>query len=163
MPLENAESTLARNHTQAHPVFWMSQSRPVLSVNAEPGTSAQAILAEIEECASRFAAVGEEASIDLRCLKAMPEEREILETLLGRGEVSAVVEALGRSEIHETSIPCVWWVRHRNSEEEIVSELIEIAEVPDVLMGDRKAVAYGLEALRIAWPFRMQRVPTATT
>lgn len=101
--------------------------------------------------------------LDLRCLKAMPAEREILSTLLGRGEVSATVEALGLTEIHETAIPCVWWVRHRNADEEIVGELIEITDIPEVMLGDRKAVAHGPEALRIARPFRMQRVPGVTT
>lgn len=159
MPVDNPGATLARNPAQPHPVFWMRQSGPVLSVDAEPGSSAQAVLAEIEECALRFAAAGEEASIDLRCLKAMPVEREMLANLLGCGEVSATVDAIGRSEIYETSVPCVWWVRHRNIEEEIVGELIEINEVPEVLRGDRKAVAYGLEALRVAMPFRMQKGP----
>jgi hydrogenase-1 operon protein HyaF len=163
MTAENAETALARNHTPPHPVFWMSQSKPGLSIEAEPGTSAQAILSEIEESVSRFAEAGEEASIDLRCLKAMPQEREILATLLGRGEVSAVVDVIGRSEIHETSIPCVWWVRHRNAEDDIVGDLIEITEIPEVMKGDRKAIARGLEALRIAKPFRMQKVRSVTT
>lgn len=152
MPVENAESD-----TQSHP--WTIPSQVASSTACgEPGDSARAILSEVEECASRFSAVGEEASIDLRCLKARPEERDILATLLGRGEVSAVVAAADRSEIHETSIPCVWWVRHWNEEGEIVGDSIEITDVPDVLMGDRRAVAHGLEILRIAWPFRMRCV-----
>lgn len=158
-----AESALASKGTQSRPVFWMRQGGSSLTVDAEPGSSAQAIISEIEACALRFAETGEENSIDLRCLKAMPQEREILSTLLGRGEVSAIVEALGLTEIHETAVPCVWWVRHRNADEEIVGELIEITEIPEVMLGDRKAVAHGLEALRIAWPFRMQRVPGVTT
>jgi hypothetical protein len=141
----------------------MRVEKPALPVDARQGASAQAIVSEVEACARRFAETGETASIDLRCLKSMPEEREILAGALGHGEVSAVVAAIGRSEIHETSIPCVWWVSHRNSEEEIVGELIEIAEVPDLLMGDRQSVAYGLEALRSAWPFRMQGAPIVTT
>jgi hydrogenase-1 operon protein HyaF len=163
MSVENAKSTFARSGSKSHPVFWMHQSKPVLSANAEPGASAQAILSEIEECVSRFAAGGEGVSIDLRCLKSMPEEREMLAALLGHGEVSATIDASGRSELYETSVPCVWWVRHRNSEDEIVGEMIEIAEVPEVMLGDRKAVASGLEALCIAWSFRMQRAPVVTT
>lgn len=158
LPVDNVEPAVACNEAQPHPVSRMSQSRPALPAGSEPGDSARAILSEIEECASRFAAVGEEASINLRCLKAMPEERDILASLLGHGEVSAIVEAVERSEIHETSVPCVWWVRHRNAEGETVRESIEITGVPEVIIGDRKAVSYGLEALRIAWPFRMQRV-----
>lgn len=149
---------------RARQVFWMHPEDPAPSAGARQGASAQAIVSEIEACARRFAETGETASIDLRCLKSMPEEREILAGALGHGEVSAVVAAIGRSEIHETSIPCVWWVSHRNSEEEIVGELIEIAEIPDLLMGDRQSVAYGLAALRSAWPFRMQEgAPIATT
>jgi hydrogenase-1 operon protein HyaF len=157
------ESVLASNATQSRPVFWLRPAGPSLSAEANLGASAQAILAEIEACALRFAETGEENSIDLRCLKSMPQERDILLTLLGRGEVSAIVEALGLTEIHETAVPCVWWVRHRNADEEIVGELIEIAEIPEVMLGDRKAVAHGLEALRIARPFRMQKVPGVTT
>ncbi|HXU93585.1 MAG TPA: hydrogenase expression/formation C-terminal domain-containing protein [Gallionella sp.] len=160
MPVENVESV--GNDAQPHSIFWLSQSRPVLPVDRQPGALARAILSEIEESAARFAAVGEEASINLRCLKEMQEEREILATLLGHGEVSAVVEAVERSEIHETSIPCVWWVTHRNADGETIRESIEITGVPEVIVGDRKAISYGLETLRIAWPFRMHRLPAAT-
>lgn len=132
------------------PIYWMHPTTPALTVEAAPGASAQAIASEIEACAARFAAAGEDASIDLRFLKAMPGEREALASLLGRGEVSAVVNALGRTEIQETAIPCVWWVRHRNSEDEIVGELIEITDVPEMIAGDRMAVARGLEAFRAA-------------
>lgn len=134
-----------------------------MSADAEPGTSAQAIISEIEAGALHFAETGEETLIDLRCLKAMPEERKILSTLLGCGEVSAIVEALGPTEIRETAVPCVWWVCHRNADEEVVGELIEIAEIPEVMKGDRKAIARGLETLRIARPFRMQKVSGVAT
>lgn len=140
---------------QKHPVFWMRQSRPAMTVAAESGTSAQALLSEVVACASRFAETGKEALIDLRCLKSMPEEREMLAAMLGRGEVTATVKTLGNTEIHETSIPCVWWIKHRNTEEEIVGELIEIAAVPDVIAGDSKAIARRLDTLRSAWPSRM--------
>ncbi|OGS81699.1 MAG: hypothetical protein A2061_08395 [Gallionellales bacterium GWA2_59_43] len=162
MTVESAKST-ARNGTQPHPVFWMRQGKPAASASAELGASAQALLSEIEECALRFAAGGDEVSIDLRCLKSMPEERAMLAALLGHGEVSATIDTIGRSEIYETSVPCVWWVSHRDGEDEIAGELIEIAEVPEVLKGDRRAVAQGLEALCIARSFRVQRAPVATT
>lgn len=156
MPVENIESD-----TQPH--SRTGQPAPPSPANVEPGDSARAILSEIEECASRFSAVGEEASIDLRCLKARPGERDILVNLLGRGEVSAVVDSIDHCEIHETSVPCVWWVRRWNEEGETVGDSIEITDVPDVLLGDRKAVVHGLEILRIAWPFRMQCAAPAGT
>lgn len=152
VPLCGEHKTL---HPQ-RPIFWMRPAMPTLTVEAVRGASAQAIISEIETCATRFAASGESDSIDLRFLKTMPEEREMLASLLGRGEVSVVVSALGRTEIHETAIPCVWWIRHCNSENEAVGELIEITDIPEMIVGDRMAVARGLEAFRSA-----RRVQTA--
>ncbi|WP_435626690.1 hydrogenase expression/formation C-terminal domain-containing protein [Candidatus Ferrigenium straubiae] len=154
--LQTPPHSAHKAHHPHRPIFWMRPAKPALTVEAAPGTSAQAIASEIEVCAARFAADGEDNSIDLRFLKAMPQEREALATLLGQGEVSAVVSALGRTEIRETAIPCVWWVRHHNEEGEIVGELIEITAVPEIITGDRMAVARGLEAFRSA-----RRVPTA--
>lgn len=77
----------------------------------------------------------------------MPEELAILADLLGHGEVAAVVQSTGRSEIQETCIPCTWWVRHLNSDNETVGEFIEVADVPDLLLGDRAAIATALEAV----------------
>lgn len=139
---------------EGRPIFWMHEVPKVpsamsaLPINAEPGASAKAIISEIQVCAERLIAHGETSSIDLRFLKSMPEERATLAVLLGRGEVSAVVDSIGRSEVQETSIPCVWWIRHFNSDNETVGELIEITDIPELLVGDRQAVAFALESLR---------------
>lgn len=148
--MERLSSLQFRNgNTAAHPIFWMRPESPTLTVNAAPGSAARAIVSEIMSSARRLLAEGQGSSIDLRFLKAMPEERETLASLLGRGEVSAAVDAIGRSEIRETAIPCVWWIRHLNNDNEMVGELIEITEIPDLLVGDREAIAFGLEALRL--------------
>ncbi len=136
---------------QKHPIFWMHEvpaTPAVLPSNAEPGATARAILSEIQVCAERLVAQGETGSIDLRFLKAMPEERVTLAALLGRGEVSAIVDSIGRSEVTETAIPCVWWIRHFNSDDETVGELIEITTIPELLVGDREAITFALESLR---------------
>lgn len=135
-----------------HPVFWLRAdtgpaSAGLASILVQPGASARAIVSQIRSCAERLVAQGESSSIDLRFLKSMPEERAILAKLLGRGEVSAVVAAIGRSEIQETAIPCVWWLRHLNGDSETVGESIEVTDIPELLVGDRSAVAVGLEAL----------------
>jgi len=134
-----------------HPIIWMQAVSPLASsatVVAAPGSAARAILSEIFVAAERLLAQGEGSSIDVRFLKSTPEERAILLNLLGRGEVSAVVDSIGRSEIQETAIPCVWWVRHLNSDDETVGELIEIADIPELLLSDREAIATSLAALR---------------
>lgn len=132
---------------RAHPVFWLKASAPAITVAAPAGTMAGAILAEIVAAAGRYADTGIPEAVDLRFLKAMPEERAILAERLGRGEVHATVESLGRSEVQETALPCVWWLRHRDSEGETVGESIEIAEVPELLAGDRGDIKAGLAAV----------------
>lgn len=130
-------------------VIWLQDVSPSalssLAIAAEPGSSAKAIFSEITTGAKRLLADGESSSIDLRFLKSMPEERAILDGLLGRGEVSAVVDSIGRSRVIETAIPCVWWIQHFNSDGEMVGELIEIADLPELLMGDRSAIAFALQ------------------
>jgi hypothetical protein len=128
----------------------MRKAAPVPSVSAQPGSSALALVSEIEASARTFAETGEMASIDLRCLKAMPEERDILSRMLGEGEVSAVVKVAGHTEIRETAVPCVWWIRHCDYEGETVGESIEITCVPELIEGDRKAILRGLESLNPA-------------
>lgn len=153
MRSENFEAHAGHPSRSSHPVFRLHPAGSITTVDGVAGETGRAIVSEVAACAARFADTGEVATIDLRFLKAMPEERETLAALLGKGEVSAVVESLGRTEIQETSIPCVWWVRHRDSAGETVGEFIEIAEIPDLLMGDPGAVAQGLEALRAASPY----------
>jgi hydrogenase-1 operon protein HyaF len=143
----------AKASSTGHPVFWLRPAGSIVTVDAVPGETARAIVSEVVACATRFVDTGEVATIDLRFLKSMAAERETLAALLGKGEVTAAVDSLGRTEVQETSIPCVWWIRHRDSEGEIVGEFIEIADVPDLLVGDPEAVAQGLEALSAAEPF----------
>jgi len=141
---------------QSRPVFWMHAVSPPLTelpISAVPGDTARAILSEISEHAAGLSTQGTTHSIDLRFLKSMPEEREMLTRLLGCGEVSAIVDSVGCSEIHETAIPCVWWISHLNSDNETVGELIEISTIPELLVGDVTAIGPALEALRAREPF----------
>lgn len=139
---------------QHRPILWIREVVPgkpamPLSPAAEAGASAKAIISQIRTCAQRLVAEGEASSIDLRFLRSMPEERATLAGLLGQGEVSAVVDSIGRSEVQETAIPCVWWIRHLNSAGETVGELIEIVDVPEILVGDRAAVDQAIAAVCI--------------
>ena len=135
----------ASEHLQ--PIFWKSRAAPASTVTARPGDGAKALLSEIRVCIERLLAHGSTSSIDLRFLKLMPEERARLDDLLGRGEVSAIVESAGRSEVIETAVPCVWWVRHFGSDGEMVGELIEITDIPELLVSDREAAVSALEEL----------------
>ena len=137
----------SRAPERVQPIFWKPRAAPAMTVNARPGDGAKAILSEIKVCVERLLADGSASSIDLRFLKLMPEERATLGVLLGRGEVSAVVDSIGRSEVIETAIPCVWWVRHFKSDGETVGELIDITDIPELLVSDREAAASALKEL----------------
>ena len=129
------------------PVIWISDATPPLPVNVSPGASARAVLSEVRMRLAQLLTQDRTYTIDLRFMKSMPDERAQLAELLGRGEVSAEVNSVGRSEVLETALPCVWLVRHYNSEAELVSELIEITDFPEILASDRQAVAHCLKVL----------------
>lgn len=95
-----------------------------------------ALLMEIAGLLGRLAEHDEEGSIDLRGLPLSVSCIADLEKRLGRGEVTAVIEAAGRSTIHETSFPGVWWVRHADEGGRIIANLIEVTPVPMILRAD---------------------------
>lgn len=120
-----------------------------------PGDQAQsgdplitAILHEIVDKLDTLSSCAEASTIDLRWLASSVPQMEKLRGLLGTGEVRAEVNAGGRSEIRETAIPCVWWVRHFDSSDQIRGEFIEVAEAPDLLRADRQSIPAGLTLLR---------------
>lgn len=95
---------------------------------------AGAILRELAERLATFVATGEEASIDLRGgLPLSDAERERLAEQLGHGEVSAIVSVAGESEIWETAVSGVWWVRHRGGDGRIAAESIAVTRLPEIL------------------------------
>lgn len=111
---------------------------------------AGAVLAEIAAALSRLVATGEETSIDLRGLPMTDADRSQLETMLGRGEVSATLTVAGRSEIHETGYNGVWWVIHHGSDERVSSEEIVVGRIPAILPAHPDDIAAADARLRAA-------------
>jgi len=108
----------------------------------------RALLAEIAARLEKLVSDGETGMIDLNSLPLAPVEYEQLRQMLGQGEVSARIEAIGPSEIIETRYPGVWWVTHYNVEGDIVADMIEIAHIPEILKSQPEDVSEGLELLR---------------
>ncbi len=123
---------------------------PVSIVPAGDGLSgnADALLAEIATLLARWLDEGVPGSIDLRGLPLSPADLDYLRERLGTGEVHAEVEALGTSAIRETAFAGVWWITHRNIEQEVMAELIEINTVPDILKSPQEDMRDGLMRLR---------------
>jgi hydrogenase-1 operon protein HyaF len=112
------------------------------------GGGVTAILHEIVRLLEHLAAVDEPAAIDLRSLPMSPQDRTELQRALGEGEVQATLNAEGISRIHETRVPGVWWVEHRDRQGELIAELIEVTRVPEILASAPDEIAAGARALR---------------
>jgi hydrogenase-1 operon protein HyaF len=108
----------------------------------------RALLAEIAARLEKLVSDGETGMIDLNSLPLAPGEYEQLRQMLGQGEVSARIEAIGASEIIETRYPGVWWVTHYNVEGDIVADMIEIAWLPEIIQSQPEDVHAGLERLK---------------
>jgi hydrogenase-1 operon protein HyaF len=108
---------------------------------------AEAVLTEVAEMLKRLLEEGVEDSIDLRSLPLTPADRDWLDERLGRGEVEIVLEAGGRSVLAETAFPGVWKIMHRDTEDRIVAELIEVAFVPAIIRPDQTDIEKGYEGL----------------
>ena len=108
----------------------------------------QSVLHEICALLERFLHTGEAGAIDLRSLPRMGSVTYVqLREWLSVGEVSATITGLRKSEFQETAFPGVWWVTHRNEKEEIVTELIEVTEIPVLLKSQREDILAGLRKM----------------
>ena len=105
------------------------------------------IIHEVRHALERLIAAGEETRIDLDAIPLGPGDLARIEALLGRGEVSASIDALGPTRIHETAIPGVWVVDYRNSEDQRLSLHLEITRVPGILCTQGEDLATALTTL----------------
>ena len=113
-----------------------------LSGNADP------ILYEIQSLLNDLVTSGKSASIDLRSLPLLPGDYEKLKEVLGQGEVSANIDAMGPTQVRETAIHGVWWVTHYNSDETVIAELIEVTALPGILRTHPADARVGLDLLQ---------------
>jgi len=91
------------------------------------------IIHEVRHALERLIAAGEETRIDLDGIPFGPGDEERLRTLLGRGEVSATVDALGPTHVQETAIPGVWILDYRNDDDQRLALHLEITAMPEML------------------------------
>ena len=101
------------------------------------------ILNEVLHALDKLLETNESTTIDLASLPFGPGELEHLEALLGTGELSAVLDALGTSSIRETAYPGVWWLEHRNAFDEVVGRYLEITRTPEILSSQEADIIAG--------------------
>lgn len=92
------------------------------------------LLHEIRHALRRVAEGGQGTTIDLGSLPMAPGEDKRIEEMLGQGEVRAELSALGPTVVQETRYPGVWFITHRNTEQEVVARFIEVTRMPELLL-----------------------------
>ena len=123
---------------------------PIQVVNNEDGLTSNviALLNEITTLQAAYLEAGEVGQIDLKSLPLTEAEYETLKTILAEGEVNATVDTLGQSQIQETQIPGVWWVRHHDINNNLIAEIIEICRIPEILCVENEDIRQGAQVLR---------------
>ena len=86
-------------------------------------------------------------TIDLASLPFGPGELDSLQAQLGHGELEARLDSLGNSLIYETTYPGVWWIEHRNVNDEIVGRYLEVTRLPDILSSQTADMKVGYARL----------------
>lgn len=112
------------------------------------GGGVAALLAELAALLERLAAERAPAAIDLKSLPMGPDDRRVLERMLGEGEVQATVRADGLTTLRETRLAGVWWVEHRDAHGQLLAELIEVTPVPAFLSSGTDDIAAAAQMLR---------------
>lgn len=105
------------------------------------------LLHEINHALADLLETGKTRIIDLRALPLAPGEETLIESILGVGEVSARLDALGPSDIKETTVSGVWLVTHYNTEKEVIGKFIEITRMPSLLETQMADIKDSLRAM----------------
>ena len=123
-------------------------SLDAIAVNIEAATgNVPPLLHEIRHALERLARGEPGTVIDLRSLPLAPGEEERIEAILGRGEVRAELDSLGKTVVQETTYPGAWLVTHRNVDDAIVAKFIEVTRMPDILMSQQQDIERGISQL----------------
>ncbi len=121
-------------------------------VEGEPAAPAEygnalPVLSEVRHALAQLVDGGEPTQIDLGAMPFGPGDEDRLMALLGRGEVTASVEALGLTRIRETAYRGVWVVEYLNTDEQRVALHLEIDTMPQLLRSPPEDLADALTAL----------------
>lgn len=123
-------------------------SLDAIAVNIEAATgNVPPLLHEIRHALERLARGEPGTVIDLRSLPLAPGEEERIDAILGRGEVRAELDVLGKIVVQETAYPGAWLVTHRNVDDAIVAKFIEVTRMPDILMSQQQDIERGISQL----------------
>lgn len=99
----------------------------------DAGSMLEAIINELLQLMDNYLATGQQAAIDVKSLPLSPQDYQQLQQTLGRGEVNISARLAGDTDIYETAYAGVWWITHRNMDNTVIAEHIEVGRVPDIV------------------------------
>ena len=111
------------------------------------GGGVKAIGFEILSYLEKLRSTGEAAAIDMKTLPMAPEEYQGLKDMLGQGELDLTIDIDGPTRLRETAYAGVWWVQHKDRQDQILSEYIEINHVPEFLRAQDDQVTAAIKEL----------------
>ena len=117
---------------------------------ADPALSAgtRSLLTEIVALLARLRSEGSPGAIDLGSLPLGPVDRLGLREALGEGEVDIRLDLAGASRVRETAMAGVWWVEHRDADGQLLTQMIEVARVPQIVTAQPADMDQALVRLR---------------
>jgi hydrogenase-1 operon protein HyaF len=105
------------------------------------------VLYEIRHALEALQRSGQSTTIDLSAIPFAPGDRDRLLETLGTGEVTACIEALGKTLIRETALAGVWLVDYRSPNDNELALHIEVTRSPSLLNTPIVEVSAALERL----------------
>lgn len=86
--------------------------------------------------------------VNLTLLPHSPEDKALLDEVLGQGATTVLSRGYGNCRITSTALRHVWWVRYYNSADMLILDTIEIAEMPEAACAAPEDIADSAERLR---------------
>jgi hydrogenase-1 operon protein HyaF len=111
----------------------MNSGRPESPCAGARTGNVRPLLSELEHALARLLATGEETSIDLRRLPLTAADEAELDEFFGRGEIHAMLDLMGSSEIHETRFAGIWRAVHHNVTGELMGKYLLVTYCPEIL------------------------------
>jgi hydrogenase-1 operon protein HyaF len=123
-----------------------------IKVEGEPAMPAEygnalPVLSQVRHALAQLVHGGEPTQIDLAAMPFGPGDEDRLMALLGAGEVTASVDALGLTRIQETAFSGVWIVEYLNTDGQRVALHLEVDHVPQLLRSQPEDLGDALAAL----------------
>lgn len=106
------------------------------------------LLQEIKQALQELVNDGSSSVIDLAAMPFSSQDEEDLREHLGKGEVSATLDAFGPTLVQETALPGVWLVEHKDAESRRLTLNLEVTRIPEILVTPAEDIAEGLQLLQ---------------